>query len=421
MNGGEGMINIKNKIDCCGCSACVSACPIDCITFEEDEEGFRYPLVNQSACINCNKCENVCPIKKTANKIASDGMLQSKESFTQEKINENQYPVLAYAAFNTDTDTRQDSTSGGVFSVLANYVISCGGVVYGVALDDKFQVAHTEVDLIDLIAKFRGSKYVQSYQADIFKQIRKRLNKNYMVLYSGTPCQIEGLKSFLGKEYSNLITVDIFCHGVGSPKYWNKYLQYMEKKYKSAIKEIRFREKTYGYNSACMAVYFKNGKNSHKDHDCDLYWTAFSKCYIFRPSCYSCRFKTVHHVSDFTIGDYWDTSKLGEVFKKANGCTLLLLHSKKAQEIMQEVKSHLYMTKLDLYAALIVNGGPMPSKLISSSPKPDKRDEFLNDMNKMELEKLICSYIPISVSKRIKLAIKPFLYKTKLLEAIKRG
>ena len=204
------MINIINKEDCCGCTACVSACPKGCIRLEEDKEGFLYPLVEKSVCINCNRCESVCPIKKSTNEIATDGVGQSKESYTQEKINKNQYPVLTYAAFNMEAITRQDSTSGGVFSVLANHVINSGGVVYGVTLDERLQVVHQEVGIIDEVSKFRGSKYVQSFQTDIYIKIRKKLSENIMVLYSGTPCQVEGLKAFLGKEYSNLITV--FVH-----------------------------------------------------------------------------------------------------------------------------------------------------------------------------------------------------------------
>lgn len=414
------MIDITNKVDCCGCTACVSKCPKGCITLKMDKEGFSYPFVNRDECISCNECIKVCPIKNSTNDYAIDGMAHDKADYTRQKIEDNHKAVLTYAAFNTDSITRENSTSGGVFSVLAEYIINCGGVVYGVILNDEFQVIHTEVNCRDDIAKLRGSKYVQSDQTNIYKSVKNRLDEGLMVLYSGTPCQVEGLNFFLGKEYSNLITVDIFCHGVGSPKYWNKYLDYMKIKYKSSIERIRFREKTYGYNSACMAVYFSNGKSSHQDHDSDLYWTAFSKCYIFRPSCYACKFKSVNHNSDFSIGDYWDGAKLGEDFKNANGYTLMLLHSNKAKKIVEKIHSNLCMKELDLYDALIVNGGPMPSKLISSSPKPNNRDKFIEDMDKMDLKHLVDLYLPLSLKKKLKLAIKPFLYKTGLLERIKR-
>lgn len=415
------MINIKKREDCCGCSACKSACPKECITLVEDDEGFLYPEINQEVCIECNKCIKVCPVLNSTHDSASDGSDCTKEYYTKLKTDENKEPIKVYAAFNLDKSVRETSTSGGVFSALANYVIRHNGVVYGAILSEQLQVIHVGAQKEEELSKFRGSKYVQSNPGNTYKQIKYHLDKGIQVLYSGTPCQIEGLKSFLGKNYQNLLTVDIFCHGVGSPKYWNKYIHFMEDKYKSKIKKIRFREKTYGYNSACMAVYFKNGKVSRKDHDSDLYWTAFSKCFIFRPSCYSCKFKTIHHTSDFTIGDYWGASELGDEYKKANGCTLLLVHTKLGENVLKNMKRDLCLQELDLYDALVVNGGHMPSKLISSSSKPKNRDSFFSDMDKMSVSQLIHQYIPLSIPKKIKIIIKPFLYKTGLLEKIKRG
>lgn len=147
----------------------------------------------------------------------------------------------------------------------------------GVVLDKNQNVLHTFADNENTLEKMRGSKYVQSNQVGIYQKVEEALKQGTTVLYSGTPCQIAGLKSYLGSDYEKLITVDIICHGVGSPLYWEKYVQYVYEKMNSKVKEVRFREKTYGYNSACMAVYFENGKSSHKGHDDDLYWTAFSK------------------------------------------------------------------------------------------------------------------------------------------------
>lgn len=415
------MIEIKNKEDCCGCSACSLVCPKKCISLEADQEGFQYPVVNTDTCINCNRCVQVCPVLNASNERATDGEMEDRTEYTHRKISETLKPVQTFIAYNQNSTVRQASTSGGVFSVFAEYVISNNGFVYGAAFDKNFNIVHDCASTAKGFGAFRGSKYVQSDQAGVYSKVKSQLDEGCIVLYSGTPCQVVGLKRFLGKEYDNLITVDIFCHGVGSPKYWKKYLHFMEGKYKAPIHEIRFREKTYGYNSACMAVYFNNGKSSHRDHDADLYWTAFSKCYIFRPSCYACRFKTINHCSDFSIGDYWGDENLGSDFRAANGCTLLLVHSMKGQEIMKKVAPYIRVESIDLEKALLVNGGHMPSKLISSSPKPIDRDQFFDSIDHTTIENLVKKFMPMSLKMKVKCAVKPFLFKLGLLERIKRG
>lgn len=418
------MVTVQEKKYCCGCAACVEVCPQKCIKYTFDEEGFGYPEVEAMKCVHCGLCESVCPvIAKEKNSVPVYEPIEgeSKENFTHRVCESERNIPAFYVAYNRNSQIREKSTSGGTFSALAEYVYERGGWVYGVVLDQNCKIVHMASNSWEDLALFRESKYVQSEQQGMFENIKNKLRQNIMVLYSGTPCQVEGLKRYLGREYEKLITVDIFCHGVGSPKYWKKYVDYMQQKYNSPIQRVNFREKTYGYNSACMAVYFKNGKSSHKGHDDDLYWTAFSKCYIFRPSCYCCKFKTLNHVSDFSIGDFWETDELPESFQNSNGTTLIITHSEKAKTILMELSSLLAFTSVDPNEALLINGGHMPSKLISSSSLPAKRDDLFDDLDRMEIDAIVKKYMPLSFKQLFKCKLKPILYKLGMLEKVKRG
>lgn len=414
------MLKIIDKVKCCGCSACVSICPKNCISFIDDNEGFSYPVVDMQQCIDCHKCEKVCPILNKKNSEITYNECQTKEAFTHAVcLNVEGDMPNVYAAYNLNGSIRENSTSGGVFSALANYIFDRNGWVFGVIVDDRKGIQHYGTPNREELYKFRGSKYVQSDMTGVYAQIRGLLKKDNWVLYSGTPCQVEGLKKYLGTVYDKLVTVDIFCHGVGSPMYWGKYVHHMEEKYKSPIKMVKFREKTYGYNSACMALYFENGDSSHKGHDDDLYWTAFSKCFIFRPSCYACQFKTIRHVSDFTIGDFWSSKELPEDFERANGCTLIIEQSDRAGCILKELEKSLKCHAVEMEKALLINGGPMPSKLISSSPIPKKFADFRKDMNRLGLEELTHKYMPLTFKQRIKCMVKPIMYKLGILRWLK--
>lgn len=420
------MVDLKNKVYCCGCTACSAVCPEKCITMVQDSEGFLYPNVEKTLCKNCHLCKKVCPVEakekeyfQNENETVSHKLL-SKEEITRQTVSKCASLPDAYVAYIKDDDLRKDSTSGGIFTAISQEIINRKGKVYGVAVSEKLDIVHTSVESKEELKLFRGSKYVQSSQEGIYCSVKSDLQQDQWVLYTGTPCQVVGLKRFLAKEYKKLITIDIFCHGVGSPKYWRKYVSYLEQKYGSPIKKVKFREKTYGYNSACMAVYFENGESSHKGHDDDMYWTAFSKFYIFRPSCYQCVFKTINHEADFSVGDFWNAEEVGEKFMKANGCSLLLAHSEKGKQILKEINETIDIVAVDLERALLINGGAMPSKLITSSPQVSKRNDFFKDMDKLDIDMLIKKYIYLSLKTKIKCIIKPLVYKTGLLGKMKK-
>lgn len=223
------MIKIKNKAACCGCKACAAVCPKKCIKMVTDREGFWYPEVDQSACINCGKCERVCPV------------------LNRKKRQPRKFGRKAYAAINTDPEIRFQSSSGGIFTAIAEAIIDRGGVVFGAAFDKEFAVRQVFAETKEDLAAFRGSKYVQSDMGDAYSSVLRFLQSGRIVLFSGTPCQIGALKSFLGKEYPNLITVDLICHGVPSPMVWEKYVRHRRSlDSDSQLRTVQFRDKERG-------------------------------------------------------------------------------------------------------------------------------------------------------------------------------
>ena len=249
-------IEIYDKSECCGCTACASVCPKNAITMKEDEEGFLYPTIDKEKCINCGLCKKVCPI---INK------------------NNNTKKQHAYIFQNSDEEVRRQSTSGGAFTAIAEKIIDMNGIVYGAIFDNNFKVIHKGIDNKEELYKFRNSKYVQSEIGKTFKEVRDFLDKDRWVCFSGTSCQIEGLKNFLGKDYEKLILVDVVCRAVPSPLIWKKYLNLKKKKIKN-IEKIYFRDKYYGYKYSNLSIYNSDNKNNpeyHQGVETDPYLRAF--------------------------------------------------------------------------------------------------------------------------------------------------
>lgn len=284
------MIEIIQKEKCSGCHGCVNACPKHCITMHPDTEGFWYPQINKEQCIACGLCEKVCPI------------IRKNES-------DDHFTTKAMAAINQDEEIRLKSSSGGVFTLIAEEIIKQGGAVFGAAFSEDFKsVHHICVDTVEGLDKLRGSKYVQSRIGDTYKQAKAFLEEGKKVLFTGTPCQISGLYAYLAKPYENLYTQDLICHGTPSPMVWKKYVEYREQKAASKTQRMFFRHKQYGWKTYAVLFEFANntayGKTLHED--------AFMKVFLsnicLRPSCYACSFKTLHRESDLTLADFWGGS-----------------------------------------------------------------------------------------------------------------
>lgn len=316
------MIQIKDKADCCGCTACASICPKDAITMEPDTLGFNYPKVDLSKCINCGLCENVCAFNDNYDKS-----LNLKE------------PEI-YAARHKDMHEIETSRSGAAFIAISDYILENGGIVYGVGYKDHFRVAHKRATTKEERNEFKGSKYVQSDLDGIFRQVKEDLKQGHTVLFSGTPCQTAGLNSYIGKKLrENLVLVDIVCHGVPSPYIWRDYLVYIEKKYKKEVVKVNFRDKSrIGWSGHIESFVFDNGKKIESRNYTDL----FQQNIMLRQSCSICHFANYIRPSDFTIGDYWGWEKISKDFNSDNkGCSLLFINTIKGQHVLKKMKHEL--------------------------------------------------------------------------------
>ena len=323
------MITLSNKADCCGCSACVSACPHKAVSFVQDSEGFMYPQVDTEKCINCGLCEKVCPIIK------------------YKELPKDASPKV-YAAINKDTAEYFQSSSGGIFILLCKYIISLGGVVCGVRYDDNFQVKHTFAHTLEECIPFMESKYVQSDIQGIFPEIRQLIKKSVPVLFSGTPCQVAGLKTYLQKDYQNLFTTDIICHGVPSPLVFKDYLTFV--KGKREISHINMKSKSAEKGTA-IRIDFADGKSIRRTLKTDLWNKLYFSHYIVRPSCHDCQFTHYNRAGDITIGDYWGISKYYPKFYSEKMVSLVMVNNDKGNLLFNEIFQSIDAIQINKYEA----------------------------------------------------------------------
>ena len=305
---------------CCGCTACMSVCPKQCISMEVDGEGFLYPVVDQSLCIDCEACVRTCPFHHPA---------------------ESHKPEEVYAAINTNEGIRMESSSGGVFTIMAEKVINDGGVVFGAKYTADWQVEIVPTETIDGLAAFRGSKYLQARMGNSLQQCKQFLRDGRKVLFSGTPCQIAGLKHYLRKDYDNLIAVDFVCHGVPGPKVWGRYLKEVTEAGKKAIQDIKFRDKPEGWKRFNFTLEFNEGNKEYtmSSYNGDNhYMRAFLSNMILRPSCYNCQAKSGRSQSDITIADFWGIETVLPSMDDDKGTSLVLVHTDKGKQIFADSK-----------------------------------------------------------------------------------
>lgn len=394
------MIKIQNKQDCCGCWACVQICPKQCISMVEDREGFLYPNINMSICIDCGLCEKVCPV-----------INQGKE----------RNPFKVYAAKNRNEKIRLESSSGGVFTILAEKVIESGGIVFGARFDDNWEVVHDSVESIGDLSTFRGSKYVQSRIAGTFKNAEQYLKAGRNVLFSGAPCQIAGLKLYLRKDYKNLFTVDFICHGVPSPGIWRRYLDEEfrisecsedQKRLKHCpILDISFRNKKSGWKNYSFVVQGESvgevDENSFllfDKFDENPFMKAFLSDLILRPSCYFCPAKEGKSGSDITLADYWGIQYVFPDFDDDKGVSAVIVNTDKGEKAFESIGSD----KLESSCDYIVKYNPA---IMKSAVKPSERDSF---MDMLETEDKISNISDILTEK-----MKPSILK-RAMKRVKR-
>jgi NAD-dependent dihydropyrimidine dehydrogenase PreA subunit len=370
-------INIRHKEDCCGCSACAERCPKQCISMNEDEEGFLYPVVDASLCINCGLCEKVCPV-----------------------INQDapRAPIKVYAAKHPDYEVRLKSSSGGIFSLIAEKILDEGGVVFGARFNQKWEVEHDYITTKDGLSCFMGSKYVQSRMNDNFRKVEQFLKEGRKVLFTGTACQIAGLRKFLRKDYDNLLLVDVVCHGVPSPKVWRDYIkEYLirptAEQWRSGqlsiedINSISFRDKSTGwlkYSFVATAKSHQEGKGEadpspdideskllYEQHGDNLFMRGFLSNIYLRPSCFQCPAKAGKSGSDITLGDFWGVSETIPHMDDDKGTSAVLINSWKGENFYESLAA----VNVESEYQEILNHNPAIS---TSSKKSEFSEQFWN-------------------------------------------
>lgn len=374
------MINIVHKADCCGCGACAQRCPKGCITMVEDEQGFRYPKVDLDTCIDCHLCERVCPVLNQS---------------------EPRKPVVVYAAKNLNDDERIHSSSGGIFIALAKQVIADGGVVFGARFDDNWEVCHAYADTIEGVRAFMGSKYVQSRIGDTYRQAEEFLKAGRRVMFTGTPCQLAGLRLFLRKDYGEqLLKVDVVCHGAPSPRVWRDYLKHITRPQGAAkntdsqpklnndkipvITGISFRDKRiswekFGFTAQAVARQCDQNSDSQPCKSAELlfepltvnvYMKGFLKDLYLRPSCYACPSKSNKSESDLTLADFWGIGRTYPQLHDDRGVSLVLANTPQGRATLTSI-SGIDTHEVDYEAALA--GNPSIERSVAA---PKQRTTF---------------------------------------------
>ncbi len=376
------MIEILNKEHCVGCEACVVKCPRGCISFNEDSEGFRYPKVDMKLCIDCSICQRVCPV------------------INQEP---NREPLATYGAKHRDEKILLASSSGGLFTLLAEPVIERGGVVFGVEFDENWEARHSYTETKEGLVRFRGSKYIQSRVGDSYLKVEKYLRAGRNVLFSGTPCQIAGLNRFLGKEYDNLLTVDLICHGVPSPLVWRKYL--CDTKIKN-ISGISFRDKCTGWSSSSLSISSESDRGLCEKLGRNIFFRGFIKDLYLRPSCHECPAKALKSGSDITIADYWGIEIDNPQFNDSRGVGLAIIATQRGLEVFESLDKD------------VIDGGEMAMQppLLKSSPRHQNREKFFSDLinKRTSISRLITRHTADSFS------VKLSKFRWRLKKKIKR-
>ena len=362
------MISISNKQDCSGCAACKSACAHGCIKMEADREGFSYPKVNSSKCVNCGLCDKACPILNIP---------------TQNSIKK------VIAAKNNKENERFLSSSGGIFYLLAEYIINQGGVVVGCRFNEEMEAVHSIAESMEELKPLMSSKYVQSNTEGIYRIVRDKLREGRRVLYSGVPCQVAALKNYLHKPYENLVTVDVLCHGVPSPKIFKEYRESLERRYENKTQSVNFRWKEKSWKRLFINVVFKNKKRHFLYSGYDSYMQLFLSDRIQRPSCFFCPYNTLHRPGDISLGDFWGIGKKHYEFDDNKGISMVLINNTTGADLWEKIASETTNFISDIETAVAGN-----KVLVQHLPSSAKRDEFYDYYVSHGFDKAIARFAP---------------------------
>lgn len=388
-----------SESDCCGCGACRTICPHNAIAMNQDEKGFYYPQIDRTRCTGCGVCRNVCPMERN---VTQDEAASPKPNF--------------YAVKHRSDEVRMQSSSGGMFTAISDWILEQGGSVYGAAFDADFQVRHMRTTTKAERNSFRGSKYVQSDLGSAFLQVKSDLASGIPVLFSGTPCQVAGLNLFLMRvkaDTRSLYLCDLVCHGTPSTKLWQSHLVLLSSQYKSSIKSYLFRDKNGGWRDYHISVGFQNGSVVRDNRQVCSYSNLFSMDLALRPSCYRCPFANLHRPSDITIGDFWGIENSIPEFEDKKGISLVLTSTPKGHLLFQSVKNRLEVRPIR------PEQGMQWNLQKPSAPSP-KTDAFWSDYRAHGFEFVTKKYVPGGIRGKIKNGIKKVLLCVGLFDAAKR-
>lgn len=364
------------KEQCTGCSACSQSCPRGCISMQEDIEGFLYPLIEEENCKECGICWKCCPSVNLSD-IA--------------KYSQNDYRQKLFAAMLLDDQKRVASSSGGAFTALAEVVLKENGKVIGVSFGESpYIVQHCVVDGPNYLDSLRRSKFVQSQKNDIFSQTKKLLAK-HKVLFSGTPCEIVGLLAFLGSDHPNLITCDIICGCVSSPKVYRKYLSHLEAVNKNPIRAVNFKDKSRGWQNRGIMIQFENQYVYRNTTEDDPYIVSFHSRLNIRPSCFYCAYRGTRRYSDITIGDFWGVKYLNPDLDDDKGTSFVLVNSAKGEDLFNKTEMKKRICDLDLSAY----GSAYNVSFVKSPEPPDvkTRENFYKDIDHIDFGAIFLKYL----------------------------
>ncbi|MDD2466001.1 MAG: Coenzyme F420 hydrogenase/dehydrogenase, beta subunit C-terminal domain [Desulfobulbus sp.] len=367
----------KECASCTGCAACAAICPMDAITMKSDDEGFLQPNIQSDSCTDCGLCREVCPVNRSKiNKSSSDI-----------KERNDQFPSV-WATWHLDEDIRRQSSSGGVFTALAENVLGKGGVVVGAAFDDQLIVRHCIIESVADLHRLRGSKYVQSeISPTLYHEVRHLLKQGQTVLFSGTPCQVAGLRCQLKTTYEKLLCCDIVCHGVPSPLLFTRYVQARSKR-DERLSNVVFRDKTTGWKKFSICWTFNNGSSMSCSISSDPYMLAFLRDVALRLSCYNCKFTNINRQGDITLADFWGVAKkYPEYDMDDKGTSLVLVNSPKGQIWLDGCRPRLFLGLADIDTAIA--GNPV---LVRPVKRPPERDTFYHDLDALAFKALVRKY-----------------------------
>ena len=382
---------VKKSI-CCGCGACEQVCPKGCISMIADAEGFLYPEIDKTKCVQCGLCDQACPVTQKK----SPGQIRN-----------------AYVARAEADAIREESSSGGAFSLMADWILIQQGVVFGVAFDEDLSACHVKAETKEELRRIRGSKYLQSNTKNTYKEAKQALKDGRPVLFSGTSCQIAGLRSYLSRDYENLYTVDVLCHGVPSPEAWQNYLKEQKKQLGGEISDVFFRDKHTGWKNYSVRINAQDGGQYRQPFRQDPYMRCFINNLSLRPSCHNCKFKGCACVSDVMIADAWGVERWIPEADDDKGTSMALIHTEKGQKMWDAICESMLTQSIDPEKFLVGN-----SIYWKPADKHPNRKKFFKKLKQnaewSELEQL-CRRSPIQ-----KITAKGLRGVRKLLKRIKK-